>query len=99
VEYFLIFIFNDIFLNLVLKGSPLNFYHIQNYVHFYIMHGNRYVYEFGILLFTYTISVVIYWACCRYCTFAIGCFVGYVNVWDGEREKPIYKVISFITLQ
>jgi hypothetical protein len=44
------------FLNLVLKGSPLKFYHIQNYFHFYVMYGSRYVYEFGILLFTYTIK-------------------------------------------
>jgi hypothetical protein len=50
------FYFQWYFLNLVLKGSPLNFYHIQNYFHFYVMYGSRYVYEFGILLFTYTIK-------------------------------------------
>jgi hypothetical protein len=55
VVYFLIFIFNDTF-KLFFKGSPLNFYHIQNYFHFYVMYGSRYVYEFGILLFTYTIK-------------------------------------------
>jgi hypothetical protein len=32
------------------------FYHIQNYFYFYVMHGNRYVYEFWISLFTYTIK-------------------------------------------
>jgi hypothetical protein len=50
------FYFEWYFLNLVLKGSPLNFFHIQNYFHFYVMYGNRYVYEFWISLFTYTIK-------------------------------------------
>jgi hypothetical protein len=53
-----------IFLNLLLKGSPFKtilifiqniFINIQNYFHFYVMHGSKYVYEFG-SLFTYTIK-------------------------------------------
>ena len=36
------FYFQWYFLNLVLKGS-LNFYHIQNYFHFYVTYGSRYV--------------------------------------------------------
>jgi hypothetical protein len=50
------FYFQRYFLNLILKGSLLNFYHIQNYFHFYVMHGSRYVYEFGISLFAYIIK-------------------------------------------
>jgi hypothetical protein len=50
------FYFQWYFLNLVLKGALLNFYHIQKYIHFYVMYGSRYVSKFGILLFTYIIK-------------------------------------------